>query len=102
MTTLDSEEERQIEARVAAEGPSMAVAYLFWAFIGVVSAHRFYLHRPGTAIFQIILLLLVVGIIWWVIDAFLIPSMVRDERETIRRRLLAEAVTQKRRLARAP
>ncbi|MFL5027874.1 MAG: NINE protein [Microvirga sp.] len=28
------------------------VAYLFWFFLGIFSAHRFYLGRPGTAIFR--------------------------------------------------
>lgn len=52
------------------------VAWLLWATLGWVGGHRFYLGREVTG-----LLMLFTGgggLIWWVIDAFLIGRMVRD------------------------
>ena len=71
-----------------AQRKSSGAAYLLWFFLGGLGAHRFYLGRTGTAIAQLLLLLLgwlplflgwaVLGI-WWIVDAFLIPDMIRVE-----------------------
>lgn len=79
-----------IEQRVANDGPSTGVAYLLWFFLGLVSAHRFYLGRPVSAILQILSYLILVGLIWWLIDGFLIPGMIRSKNDEIRRRTTAE------------
>ena len=53
---------------------SKTVALLLWFFLGWISAHRFYLGKTGTAI-----LYLVTGQLigfGWVVDLFLIGSMV--------------------------
>jgi hypothetical protein len=53
------------------------LAYLLWGTLGLMGAHRFYLDRPGTG-----LLMLFTGgggMLWWVVDAFLLPSMVRTQ-----------------------
>jgi TM2 domain-containing membrane protein YozV len=63
------------------------VAYLFWFFLGIFSAHRFYLGRPGTAILQILSYLVLIGFLWLLVDAFLIPGMVRSKQQDIRQRL---------------
>ncbi|MDE1896450.1 MAG: TM2 domain-containing protein [Rhodospirillales bacterium] len=76
-----------IEQRVANDGPSTALAYLFWFFLGIFSAHRFYLGRPGSAILQILSYFIVIGFIWLLIDAFLIPGMIRERQEGIRQRV---------------
>ena len=72
---------------------SVAFAYLFWALFAV---HRFYLGRPMSATLQLVALpvalvvalsdtwgggaigttALVSWILWYVVDAFLIPGMV--------------------------
>lgn len=73
---------------VTMEGKSVAVAYILWFFIGIWSgAHRFYLGCKGTAIAQLLLfwggiltlfflfgIPLIIAGIWWIVDAFLIPS----------------------------
>ncbi len=69
---------------------SAGASYLLWFFLGFFGAHRFYLGRTRSAIVQLLMCLSIVGIIplafWWLIDAFLIPDMVRDENlETIRK-----------------
>jgi TM2 domain-containing membrane protein YozV len=79
-----------IEQRVANDGPSTAVAYLFWFFLWIVRGHRFYLGRPGSAILQILSYFVLVGFIWAVIDAFLIPGMIRAKKDAIRQRMTTE------------
>jgi len=85
------QEQMLIEQRVANEGPSTAVAYLLWFFLGLVSAHRFYLGRPLTAILQILSYFVLIGFLWWFIDVFLISEMLRENRQAIRNRLAPTA-----------
>ena len=84
---LSTAELTLIEQRVTNDGPSTAAAYLLWFFLWFVSGHRFYLGRPGTAILQILSYFILIGFIWVLIDAFLIPSMIRDKRNEIRQRI---------------
>jgi TM2 domain-containing membrane protein YozV len=84
---LSTAELSLIEQRVTNDGPSTGVAYLFWLFLWFVSAHRFYLGRPGTAILQILSYFILVGFVWVVVDAFLIPGMIRERRNEIRQKI---------------
>lgn len=79
-----------VEARVANEQKSTGVAYALWFFLGILSLHRFYLGRPGTAILQILSYFILVGFLWWVVDAFLIPGMVDKHRNQVRSRVTSE------------
>ncbi|HDZ73502.1 MAG TPA: TM2 domain-containing protein [Aurantimonas coralicida] len=90
--SLDGQERMIIETRVASESPSTGVAYLLWFFLWFISAHRFYLGRPGTAILQIISYFILVGFIWLIVDAFLIPGMIQKKRDEIRQKLTIEAL----------
>jgi len=85
--TLSTAELSLIEQRVTNDGPSTGVAYLLWLFLWFVSGHRFYLGRQGTAILQILSYFILIGFIWLLIDAFLIPGMIRDKRNEIRQRI---------------
>jgi TM2 domain-containing membrane protein YozV len=87
---LSTAELSLVEQRVANDGSSIVVAYLLWLFLWFVSAHRFYLGRPGTAILQILTYFIGIGFIWVLIDAFLIPQMIRDRNDEIRQRLMME------------
>lgn len=52
------------------------LALAFWALTGLVGGHRFYLDRPLSG-----LLMAVSGggvLVWWVVDAFLIRTMVEE------------------------
>lgn len=84
---LTNEQSAYIETRVANDGKNTGVAFLLWFFIGGLSAHRFYLRRPGSAVLQITSYLFLVGIVWWIIDAFLLSEMVRQENKKIRHQL---------------
>ncbi|HXC75087.1 MAG TPA: TM2 domain-containing protein [Sphingomicrobium sp.] len=67
---------------------STGVAYLLWFFLGGFGAHRFYLGQTGTAVTQLLLLLLgwipmfvgwiALGI-WLFVDLFLIPGIAREQ-----------------------
>jgi len=81
-----------IEAQVASSRKSMGVAYALWLFLGLLSLHRFYLERPGTAILQIILNCLIIGLLWTLFDAFLIPGMIRQQQDRMRARLYGVAM----------
>lgn len=67
---------------------STGAAYLLWLFLGSFGAHRFYLGQTGTAVTQLLLLLLgwlplflgwVVLGIWLLVDLFLIPEIARQK-----------------------
>lgn len=89
---LSTEQQILIEQRVTNDGPSVAVAYLLWFFLGVVSGHRWYLGRGGSAIAQILSYLVLVGVIWWIVDGFLIPGMIRSKRDQLRDTLTMRAL----------
>ena len=76
-----------VEQRVANEKKSAGAAYLLWFFLGFVSAHRFYLGKPVTAILQIISYFFLIGFVWWFLDFFLIPSIIEDDLDEKRARL---------------
>ena len=68
-----------------AQKKSTGAAYLLWLFLGGFGAHRFYLGQTGTAVAQLLLLLLgwipfgigwiVLGL-WLFVDLFLIPGII--------------------------
>lgn len=71
----------------------VGITYVLWLLLGTLGVHRFYLRRNGTAAAQLILnivgwatAVLLIGFVflavvwvWVIIDAFLIPGMVREE-----------------------
>jgi TM2 domain-containing membrane protein YozV len=71
---------------------SAVVAYVLWWFLGPFGGHRFYLGKTGSAAAMLIitlvsipLVLVLIGIltiwitvIWALVDAFLIPGMIRE------------------------
>lgn len=93
MTMLSTSDRVAIEAAVIAASPKMGTTYLLWLFLGGVSAHRFYLGRPGSAFLQIALNLIAIGLIWTLLDVFFIPGMVRAARDEIRMRLVSQAAS---------
>jgi TM2 domain-containing membrane protein YozV len=71
---------------------SAGIAYLLWFFLGMLGVHRFYLGASGTGTAILVLtvvsillslaviglVLLVIPLVWWCVDAFLIPGMARN------------------------
>lgn len=89
---LDARELLLLESEVKSEGKNMVVAYILWYFLGVFGGHRFYMGRTGSAIVMIVLFITILGIIvnfiWWVIDAFLLHTWVKDYNRNIENRVL--------------
>jgi len=73
-----------IEQRAANEKKSAGAAYLLWFFLGWISAHRFYLGKPVTAILQIVSYFFLIGFVWWVLDLFLIPAIIDQKMDAAR------------------
>jgi TM2 domain-containing membrane protein YozV len=83
---------------------SMLLAYVLWWFLGTFGVHRFYLGRIGsglamlvTAAVSIALTIVLVGFlglivlgVWWIIDACLIPGMVREHNTRLMNRLVGQ------------
>lgn len=89
---LSVQEQILVEQRVTNEAKSVAVAYLLWLFLWFVSGHRFYLSRPGSAILQILTYFILIGFIWLLVDAFLIPGMVQKQKGEVRQKLTVQAL----------
>jgi TM2 domain-containing membrane protein YozV len=84
---LSNEERLVVNSEVQKNGKSTGVAYAFWFFLGTFGGHRFYLRRKGSAIAQLILSCVVIGLIvsvpWALVDAFLIPRMLKEFNQRI-------------------
>lgn len=80
---------------------SSGICYLLWFFLGGFGAHRFYLGPTRSAIAMLVIsivswILIFVAIgalgfivigIWWIVDAFLIPGIVRDNNQALQQRI---------------
>ena len=108
---LTTEQQQLVELRVNNERKSEPLAYFFWFFLGWLGAHRFYLGDPKTGAAIPITTLLgggllaiapdTVGVLggvllfavglWLIIDAFLIPGMIRSRSSKLRKQFALEA-----------
>lgn len=96
---LTIEEQMLIEQRVTNASKSAGAAYLLWLLLFFVAGHRFYLGRPGTAILQILSFFVLIGVVWWLIDGFLIPGMIQRHNAVVRQRLTDAMIAQKQQAA---
>lgn len=77
---------------------SVGTAYLLWVLFGFIGGHRLYLERVSSGLIQMMLMILglvvaagnregwiLVGaiLLWVVVDAFLIPRMVRAQNASL-------------------
>lgn len=98
---LSTAEQILVEQRVTNEAKSVGVAYLLWLFLGGLGAHRFYIGRVGSGLAILVLMIvgillapfrvgtvfLVPAVIWMLVDAFLIPGMIRQQKDEVRNSL---------------
>ncbi len=77
-TTMTASQYMQYDAHKKSE----VIAYVAWFFLGLLGVHRFYLNRVGTGIIMLVLTVSAIGLLvssaWWLIDAFLIPGLIRE------------------------
>lgn len=88
--------------RYDASSKSLIVAYLIWFFLGYGGLHRMYLGRwmSGMVMLAVfvcswVLTLLIIGyvglgfiLVWWAIDALLMPAMVSRSNDELIDRLI--------------
>lgn len=99
---MNVEQQLLIEQRVANEGKSQIVAYLLLIFLWGFGVHRMYLGRYVSGLFMLALWgvgwltsWILIGwipiafvCVWVVIDMFLIPGMIQEDKTIIRQKLL--------------
>ncbi len=78
-----------LRQEVESRKKSVAAVWLLWLFLGIVGGHRFYLGRIGTGIAMLLLGWLTLGI-WWIVDAFLVPGMLRANQREVQAEVLGE------------
>lgn len=98
--SLTTQQQILVEQRITNDAKSPVVAYLLLIFLGGFGAHRFYLGQTGTATTMLVLTILglmtfvivvsmfmlaAVGI-WCIVDIFLIPGMIQQDKDAIRQR----------------
>lgn len=103
---LTTQDYMLIEQRVTNEAKSTGAAYVLWLFTGAFGGHRFYLGRIGTGATMLILSivgwatiavgvgaipLIIVGV-WALVDAFLIPGMIKKHKDRIRTEMTSQAM----------
>lgn len=89
---LDSRELLLLESEVKNKGKNMFVAYILWYFLGPFGGHRFYMGKTGTAVTQLILSLTFIGLIvtaiWYIVDAFLVHTWVKEHNAALENQLI--------------
>lgn len=104
---LTTQDYMLIEQRVSNEAKSTGAAYLLWLFTGALGGHRFYLGKIGTGALMLILSIIgwatiVVGVgavpliivgLWAIVDAFLIPGMIKRHKDRVRAEMTSQAMT---------
>jgi len=96
---LDARELMLLEAEVKTYGKNMVVAYVLWYFLGIFGAHRFYMGKTGSAIAQLILSITLIGTIvtsiWWIVDAFLLHTWVKERNAYVESNIIDQILVQK-------
>jgi TM2 domain-containing membrane protein YozV len=88
---LSTAELSYVEHQVINDAPTTGLAYVLWFFLGFVSAHRFYMGKPGSALLQIMSYFVLIGFVWWIIDGLTLGRQVEERKDELRGRMLKQA-----------
>lgn len=75
LDSMSEEQRGQFMAQFGNKKKSRTTAFLLAFFLGCFGAGRFYLGRIGTGVAKLLTCLVGVGVIWWLVDLFLIGGM---------------------------
>jgi len=93
---LDARQLMIVDSEVRNQGKNMILAYVLWYFLGILGGHRFYMKKTGSAIAQLILSITLIGLIvttiWWIVDAFLVHTWVKDHNRELEYRLVSQMI----------
>ena len=93
---LDARQLMIVDSEVRNQGKNMILAYVLWYFLGILGGHRFYMKKTGPAIAQLILSITLIGLIvttiWWIVDAFLVHTWVKDHNRELEYRLVSQMI----------
>lgn len=77
------DQNKHIDEVFEANSKSVRVAYLLWFFFSLLGVHRFYAGKTKSGVVRLIMafsvVLLPVAALLWIIDLFLIPSMIGEQ-----------------------
>ena len=95
---LDARQLMLLDSEIKSQGKNMLLAYVLWYFLGIIGGHRFYMKKTGSAIAMLILSITVIGLIatfiWWVVDAFLVHTWVKEHNRNLEYRLVSQILAQ--------
>ena len=86
---LDQRELLILQQELEKRRKNPVAVWILWAFLGNFGAHRFYLGKVGTGVIMLLVGWMTLGI-WWIVDAFLITGMLRDNMQAIEAEILQE------------
>ena len=76
LSELTPSRQEQFMEEYSRKEKSIGIAYLLWFLLGL---HYVYLGKWGVTLLMWLTMCMVIGFIWWMIDIFRIPSMVRSQ-----------------------
>ncbi|MDA1062208.1 MAG: TM2 domain-containing protein [Chloroflexi bacterium] len=95
---LDTRELMLLDAGTRDRARNQAAAWILWFLLGGLGAHRFYMGSPvyGAVMLVVNLVLTVLTVltsglwlpaaaVWWLVEAFLLPGLIRADRERAER-----------------
>ena len=102
--TLSTEQLMLVEQRLSNEKKSIGIVYLLWLLFGALGIHRFYLGKTRSALGMLVLTILggstlavsigafisigafflIALAVWLLVDAFLIPGMIKADAQAKR------------------
>jgi TM2 domain-containing membrane protein YozV len=95
---LDARQLMPANSGVRNQGKNRVAAYVLWFLLGLFGGHRFYMKKKGSAMAQLILTITFIGMIvnaiWWIVDAFLVHTWVKEHNRGLDDRLVSQMLAE--------